>query len=117
MTEFLVVDDEEGLIGELFNAPNPFSDETNFSFEHTLPYSEINLDVEIFSVTGQLVRTISIDNLLIDGYRVDNISWKGSDGNGNKVPNGLYFYRLKIEPSDGIGKTFESNSEKLVFFR
>jgi len=73
------------------NYPNPFNSSTVITFSITRP-SSVNLS--IYNTAGQKVKT------LLDG-RVDpgdhSASWDGTDGFGNEVTSGMYFYRLRCE--------------------
>ena len=93
--EFSSVEDHEDAAAliqaiHLFqNQPNPFSPETQISFE--LPRDgEVGLG--IYSPDGRLVRT------LVMGTRPagrQTIRWDGLDDTGRKVSSGVYFYNLR----------------------
>ncbi|MDD3535967.1 MAG: T9SS type A sorting domain-containing protein [Candidatus Cloacimonetes bacterium] len=73
------------------NYPNPFNPETNISFD--MPKAGA-AKLEIYNVKGQLVKS------LFDGtaqYGRNSLVWNGMDNRGNKVPSGIYFYRLSTE--------------------
>lgn len=116
-TEFLVVSSEKELIEELINYPNPFAHQTNFAFEHTLNGIEADIFIDIFSSSGQLVRTLELRSEVLEGYRKEGINWDGNSGNGQALSNGIYFYKVKIIPLDKSGKTFESKAKKLIMVR
>ncbi|UCH85525.1 MAG: T9SS type A sorting domain-containing protein [Candidatus Latescibacterota bacterium] len=70
------------------NHPNPFNPTTTISF--TLPVAQ-HAKVEIFDAKGARVRVLFDDM----GYAgLNNVSWNGTDANGNRVASGAYFYRL-----------------------
>ncbi len=75
---------------ELFdNYPNPFNPETNIKF--TLPKgAEVKL--EIYNMTGQLVRTLVSGNLPAGYHR---FRWDGTNNAGTKAASGMYIYRIK----------------------
>jgi len=76
---------------DLHNLPNPFSENTAIEFELSLA-SEVSLD--IFDIKGSLIRT------LFDGIKpkgIHRIIWDGKDSRSEKVPSGIYFYRLNTE--------------------
>ncbi|MCD4774161.1 MAG: type IX secretion system sortase PorU [Bacteroidales bacterium] len=100
-TEFVVNNSSEITIENLYNYPNPFIDYTNFVFEHNQPDSELDVQIQIFSISGQLVKTINTF-VFTNGYRSEPINWNGLDNNGSKVKKGLYIYRLVVRNSLGI---------------
>jgi flagellar hook assembly protein FlgD len=52
------------------------------------------VDLEIFAITGEKVRTLVTDELKAG---VHDVSWDGRNEKGISVASGLYFYRLKTE--------------------
>ncbi|MBN2071207.1 MAG: T9SS type A sorting domain-containing protein [Candidatus Krumholzibacteriota bacterium] len=78
------------------NYPNPFNPAT------TIRYSlarEGRATLRIFSPSGRLISTL-VDRVHQPGilYQVD---WNGTNGDGEKVSSGIYFYRLE-EGSDSV---------------
>ncbi len=87
-----------------YNFPNPFSSNTQFSFEITKD-SDVTLD--IYSLGGR--RIWHYDGLNFNaGYHI--IDWNGLNYNGDKIANGVYIYRLKATNDDSkvsyIGKMY-----------
>lgn len=72
----------------LQNHPNPFLNSTMISFG--LP-SAGNISLEVFDLTGRLVRTLVDAEKKAGNYRVE---WSARDSEGAKVPTGVYFCRL-----------------------
>jgi hypothetical protein len=78
--------------------PNPFRDNTQFSFTLKQP-SPIAL--EIYNVRGQLISHLArTDNA--KGYNA--ISWDGRDSMGNSLASGVYFIRMKTDKYTGQQK-------------
>ena len=77
------------------NVPNPFNPETSISFE--LP-AESQVQLEIFDVVGQQVRTLVADALSAGPHQV---RWNGRDDAGATVSSGIYFYRLQARGAAG----------------
>jgi hypothetical protein len=84
------------MISNLLNYPNPFSTSTAFVF--TITGSEIpqNIKIQILTVTGKIVREITIDELgpLHIGRNITQYKWDGNDQYGQKLANGVYLYRV-----------------------
>ena len=65
--------------------PNPFNPSTVISFK-----GSANTQIDIFSITGQLIRNLVIDSNT-QGHR--NVRWDGRDQNGRMVSSGVYLVR------------------------
>ncbi|MCC7429888.1 T9SS type A sorting domain-containing protein, partial [bacterium] len=71
------------------NYPNPFNPSTKIDF--SIP-SKAKIELEIFNVLGQKVKTLVSKALPSGNY---SAVWNGTDNAGNLVGSGVYFYRLK----------------------
>ncbi len=111
--DFIVVDGKVMAIESLGNYPNPFSNTTNFVFEHNHPNENMNISINIFNAAGESVKIIE-ENLTPTGSRTAEISWDGTNGHGDKLPSGVYLYRLQIKTDSGIQSTAY---QKLVIVR
>ncbi len=72
------------------NYPNPFNSTTLIKYQ--LPYDQTKVKIEIFSITGQLVKTLVNTQKDAGEYRV---TWNGTNNNGLLVSSGLYLYRMQ----------------------
>ena len=68
--------------------PNPFNPITNIKFT-VIPGKKASL--KIYDAVGNLVKVLYNGIPIKSEY---NIKWDGTDSQGNKVPSGVYFYRL-----------------------
>ena len=93
--EFTVADDQELEISHVLNYPNPFSTRTQFWFEHNKPGLPLKVSVEIMTITGRIIKTIT-QTILSDGNRSADIEWDGKDEYGNRPGRGVYLYRLRV---------------------
>ncbi|HXC06315.1 MAG TPA: type IX secretion system sortase PorU, partial [Bacteroidia bacterium] len=110
LTEFVVSASAQLALQHVLNYPNPFTTHTSFFFEDNECCQTLNVEIEIYTVTGKLVKTIST-NVNTDGYRSPPIDWDGRDDFGDKIGRGVYVYRLSVKsPSGGI----QQKLEKLV---
>ncbi|MBC8526508.1 MAG: CapA family protein [Candidatus Cloacimonetes bacterium] len=75
------------------NYPNPFNSSTTISF-HLATKSHEEIQIRIYNIKGQLVRTFRIPN---PESRIPNIVWDGKDENGNIVSSGIYFYQFRLD--------------------
>jgi len=109
-TEFLVEEKANLALSHVLNYPNPFTTNTRFMFEHNKPGASLDLRIEIFTVSGKVIKTIT-KNINSSGYRVDDITWDGLDDYGDKIGRGVYIYRISLK--DDSGKKV-SQYQKLV---
>lgn len=98
--DFTVVNSAELRIGHVLNYPNPFTSKTAFWFEHNHPGMELSVKVEIFTVSGKLIKTIS-QTINTAGTRSNEAEWDGRDEYGQKIGRGVYIYRLRVKTPDG----------------
>lgn len=111
--DFTVRDQTELAIDHVLNYPNPFTTKTTFFFEHNQSCSSLNAQVQIFSVSGRLVKTINKE-VPTAGFRIEGIDWDGTDDFGDQLAKGVYVYRVSVELPEG-GKA--EKMEKLVLLR
>ena len=97
-------------IENVVNYPNPMSDYTNFTFEHNQKDNEIDVQIRIYDMMGQLVRTIE-EHYYGTTARIDPIYWDGTSDRGSKLPPGMYVYYVTITNSQ---KEQSSGYSKLV---
>ena len=95
VVEFEVASCEEGFIENVYNYPNPFSTNTNFMFDHDLSSANLDIVVNIYTISGKLVKSI-VDNRFTSGTRLDDINWDGRDDFGNKLAKGIYLYKINL---------------------
>jgi hypothetical protein len=111
--DFMVAESEKLAIKNLLNYPNPFTDQTAFYFDHNRPNEPLETMIQIFTVTGKLVKTIHA-TINSSGFRSEPIYWDGLDDFGDKLGRGVYIYQLKIRTLDGENVT---KIEKLVILK
>lgn len=100
MIEFRVIKENQFTLDHVINYPNPFTTRTNFWFDHNRPGEELRVTVQIFTVSGKLVKTIK-NTIFSTGNRSSEVQWDGRDDYGNKIGRGVYIYRLNVRTSDG----------------
>lgn len=99
-TEFVVAESAVLALEHVLNYPNPFTTATAFHFEHNQACNSLDVQVQVFTVSGKLVKTIN-ETVLTHGFRNDPIEWNGLDDYGQKIGRGVYLYNLKITTPDG----------------
>ncbi len=119
-TEFVVANAAEVALQRVLNYPNPFTDHTCFQFDHNLAGQELDVMVQIFTVSGRLVKTLE-QRMFSDGaIRLnDCIQWDGRDDYGDRLARGVYLYKVRVRTAM-TGNTVlsgESGFEKLVILK
>ena len=111
---FVVVSDTILNLENVLNYPNPFVNYTEFWFNHNKPNEPLEVQVQIFTVSGKLVKTIN-QNVQTAGNLSRNIKWNGLDDFGNKIGKGVYVYKLKVKST--ASNLVSEKYEKLVILQ
>ena len=98
--EFVVIKAEEVSLDHVLNYPNPFTTNTQFFFEYNQPGVPVNVDIQIFTVSGKLVKTLE-SNIVTNGFRSDPIVWNLFDDFGDRIGRGVDVYRLRVKTPEG----------------
>lgn len=113
--QFMVFDkDQDLVINNVLNYPNPFVSYTEFWFNHNSS-EPLDVSIQIFTVSGKLVRTINgqtAGGLKTTSSLSRDIVWDGRDDFGDKIGKGVYIYKLIVQ-SSLLNKKVEK-IEKLV---
>ena len=78
----------------VLNFPNPFSNNTQFSFELT---SDAKVSINIYTLEGRKIKSIDPE-LYYLGH--NKIYWDGRDEFGNLPANGVYLYKMIASNND-----------------
>ena len=73
------------------NYPNPFNPSTTVSYSIPEGSGQVKVELRIFNLRGQEVRTLVNDTRGPGQYTVN---WDGTESNGRNVSSGVYFYRI-----------------------
>lgn len=113
--QFIVFDqDQELVINNVLNYPNPFVNYTEFWFNHNSS-EPLDVSIQIFTVSGKLVRTLNgqtSGGIKATSSLSKDIVWDGRDDFGEKIGKGVYIYKLTVK-SNLLNKKVEK-IEKLV---
>ena len=96
---FKVLSEDKFELSHVLNYPNPFTTHTDFYFEHNQAGGTFDIQVQIYTISGKLVKTI-YDTQYMEGNRCRAISWDGLDDYGDKLAKGTYLYRLRVKNQD-----------------
>jgi flagellar hook assembly protein FlgD len=111
--EFTVANNDELVLDHVLNYPNPFTTNTSFWFEHNKPGVDLQVQVQVLTITGRLIKTIS-RTINTEGNRSSDTIWDGTDDFGDRVGRGVYLYRLSVRSADGKKAT---KHQRLVSLR
>ena len=108
--EFVININASLSLNNVMNFPNPFKDKTTFTFDHTRPGDELDIDFEIFDLTGKSVLKYS-SSIITSGISTHFLDWDGTDATGNKLKNGMYIYTLTVKDENDV---VSKQTQKLV---
>jgi hypothetical protein len=100
MLEFVVATSAEVALQHVLNYPNPFTTNTTFHFDHNKAGEAITVQVQIFTITGKLIKTLQTETATT-GSHFDQLSWDGRDDYGDNIGKGAYIYRVKVKSQSG----------------
>lgn len=109
--QFQVVGNDNITLTNVLNYPNPFVSYTQFWFTHNKAFEPLDVQVQIFTITGKIVKTINqqINN---SGFLSRDISWDGKDDFGDRIGKGVYIYKLTVKAT--LSNQVTHKYEKLV---
>ncbi len=92
-TRLALVESGADALSEVLTYPNPMVDATTFHFELASPIDRMTID--IFTVAGRKIRTLSAPNLAADRYPNSRLelAWDGTDFAGDRVATGVYLFK------------------------
>ena len=108
--EFIVANGIVFTVDDYRCYPNPVVNSTNFYFSHNQPNVDLDISLDIYSITGSLVRSIS-NNINNMAFNVGPIKWDGKGDNGNKLSSGVYIANLNVTDSNN---NYISKSIRLI---
>jgi hypothetical protein len=113
---FVVSKNLEIAIAEVTAFPNPcsFKEPIVLSVTHNLFDAAVDVKVDIFSLSGKLVKTIGPLSLQSSGYHIAPITWDGRDVYQNDVRGGMYIYHIQaVDQKDAVSE----KSGKIIVVR
>ncbi|MFP9099704.1 type IX secretion system sortase PorU [Flavobacterium sp. RHBU_24] len=109
--QFVVAGSDELTLERVLNYPNPFVSYTEFWFNHNRPFEPLDVQVQVFTITGKIVKTIN-QQVTTDGFLSRDIKWDGRDDFGDKIGKGVYIYKLTVKSASSNKRA--EKFEKLV---
>jgi flagellar hook assembly protein FlgD len=97
----------------VYNYPNPFRDNTFFTFDHNKPGEELDVRIDIYNLAGQYITTLEA-SIISEQTTSIPIYWDGTTEEGALVSPGLYIYTLTVKSG---GSFTSQQSSKLLIVR
>ncbi|MDN3724769.1 type IX secretion system sortase PorU [Aequorivita sp. SDUM287046] len=94
--QFIVAGSGNLEITRVLNYPNPFVNYTQFWFNHNRPDESLDVQVQIFTVTGKVVWTKNQTLPPSGSYLCREITWDGRDDFGDRIGKGVYVYKITV---------------------
>jgi hypothetical protein len=109
--EFIVANDEKIALDHVLNYPNPFSTHTTFHFDHNRAGDDIDILVQVYTISGKLIKTLD-SRFLSSPSHISDIIWDGRDDFGDKIGKGVYVYKVNVRSLRDASHVFKY--QKLV---
>ena len=109
--EFVVAHTEQLALAHVLNYPNPFARSTTFHFDQNREGDDLDVQVQIFTVSGKLVRTLTASVVGSEPHQ-KSITWDGRDEYNDQLARGVYVYRVSVRALSDHATA--SKFEKLV---
>ena len=110
---WFTVCDDEILLAQVRNFPNPFTDETWICLTHHGEDGPLNITLEVFDVLGRVISTSQKTVECVDN-QVEPIRWNVNENVAGHLRPGVYCYRLTL--TDAKGK-HRSMTQKMLIAR
>ncbi len=87
-------------IYRVFNFPNPFNSKTTFRFEHNLDAQDVDVLINIYTLSGRLLKSVK-RTINTGANRSSDIEWDVNSDSGSHILSGIYIYRLRVISKNG----------------
>ena len=92
-------DSKNRIISDFLNLPNPFRENTHFTFQVSNPsYFPIYIEINIYNLDGELIKTLKNNNI---NQTFNSITWDGTNNSNKKIPNGSYIVQIIAKANNG----------------
>jgi len=111
---FVVKSSEKLALDHVYNYPNPFTTKTTFMFEHNQTGNNLDVQVNVFTITGKKVKSLA-RKIYAESKICNEIEWDGKDDFGDKLARGAYIYQVEVKV-ESTGEHLKK-IEKLVILK
>ncbi len=109
--DFFVSNSSKIALEHVVNHPNPFSTKTTFHFDHNRAGEDLDIQVQIFTISGKLVKTLQTTTYSSKTH-IAELTWDGRDEYDDVLARGVYVYKVNVRSHQDGAKV--SKLEKLV---
>ncbi|MBX9851784.1 MAG: type IX secretion system sortase PorU [Cytophagaceae bacterium] len=109
--EFVVANEEKIALDHVLNYPNPFSTHTTFHFDHNRAGDDLDVMVQIYTISGKLIKTLD-GTYFGSNTHFSDLVWDGRDDFGDKLGKGVYVYKVNVRSLRDGSRVFKY--QKLV---
>ncbi|WKN43973.1 type IX secretion system sortase PorU [Tunicatimonas pelagia] len=104
---------EEGTfwVTNVYNYPNPFSEETRFVLDHNQPGTILDVTIQIYNNQGELVHQMQTTQPEVT-TRLADLYWDGRTTAGAHLPSGVYYANIRIRSTQS--NTVEQKTHQLI---
>lgn len=105
----------ESRLSHFYPYPNPFSSSTRFVFTLTGSVIPDQIKIQIMTISGKVVREITKNELgpIRIGNNLSSFAWDGTDEYGDKLANGVYFYRVQTHTESTTFDSFKTAGDDM----
>ncbi|MFI5220954.1 MAG: type IX secretion system sortase PorU [Bacteroidia bacterium] len=98
--DFVVATSADLALQHVLNYPNPFTTHTTFHFDHNKAGEELQVTIQVFTISGKLIKTLFAETVASTGH-FDQVSWDGRDDFGDHIGKGVYVYKVIVKSNQG----------------
>lgn len=82
----------------VINYPNPMDESTCFTIDYDKKDARVDVEIHIFDITGRMVNILKYNDLSSSNLKMN---WDGRAAGGERLPTGVYIYKVYLKDSDG----------------
>jgi len=114
--QFKVIETQE--MSPVLAYPNPFSYTTQFIFTLTGSSPPAKAILRIFSLQGKVIKTVTQEELgpVVVGTNKTSYRWDGTEQNGGRVANGMYFYKIELYDQNDNLIPVKTDNDNAIYF-
>lgn len=108
----------ESSISNFYPYPNPVTTAMKFVFTLTGEKVPEKIKIQILTVSGKVIREINKEELgsVRIGNNISDFTWDGTDQFGDRLANGVYFYKVIIQDNE-LGNLTHRSTKGDQFFK
>ena len=99
-------------LSQVMNYPNPFSDHTTFTFKHTKPGQNLDIQLEIFDLTGKFIGSYE-EKIFSGTTETPFLVWDATNESGSRIESGIYIYIVSV--TDEQGQVSKQRQKLIVY--